>query len=368
MLSVAFNIPESISVGLDNGTMERIGGVIRDVASKQVVAWLREGDISSSLNLTDITRLFGSLGQLGGLASVVNVGVTVVTTMIVSHKLDLLNRKLDRHSDLIKSEFRHDRDANFQVALDSAKDILEGLTSRRDSALDGLNKTRRDFIKYYQDNFSLHEQNPKYLYIAQDNLIRALWAETMRIRCYVTLENANVARKRLQENQEALTNHAKELVKAWIGNTPSVYFHQEFSNEVLERFVLVQHWLREENPRKRQNLWALLHEMRQQFWDLKVIEAYDVYDKGIPNRMKNPLNRPIKRLSDRKNELAENLLQAEIMIENMQRLRGFELELEAVERLEVSELEDQLTPQTLDENGGLAVIVDEEMLARLAKR
>ncbi|MDF5998010.1 hypothetical protein P4050_03535 [Pseudomonas aeruginosa] len=42
-LNVIFDVPEAIAEGLKNGVYERIGGVIRRVADKQIVMWLQEG-------------------------------------------------------------------------------------------------------------------------------------------------------------------------------------------------------------------------------------------------------------------------------------------------------------------------------------
>jgi hypothetical protein len=42
-LTTTFVIPDWIGSGLASGTYERVGGVIRQVGNKQVVAWLREG-------------------------------------------------------------------------------------------------------------------------------------------------------------------------------------------------------------------------------------------------------------------------------------------------------------------------------------
>jgi hypothetical protein len=42
-LTATFLIPDWVSAGLANGLYERVGGVIREVGTKQVVAWLREG-------------------------------------------------------------------------------------------------------------------------------------------------------------------------------------------------------------------------------------------------------------------------------------------------------------------------------------
>jgi hypothetical protein len=41
-VNATFIIPQEIATGLANGTLERIGGVVREVSSKRVVAWLRE--------------------------------------------------------------------------------------------------------------------------------------------------------------------------------------------------------------------------------------------------------------------------------------------------------------------------------------
>jgi len=43
LLHVLFEIPAHLQTGLSSGVLERVGGVIRDAASKQVVAWLRDG-------------------------------------------------------------------------------------------------------------------------------------------------------------------------------------------------------------------------------------------------------------------------------------------------------------------------------------
>lgn len=43
LIDVSFIIPELVKQGLDSGVYERVGGVIRETASKNVVHWLREG-------------------------------------------------------------------------------------------------------------------------------------------------------------------------------------------------------------------------------------------------------------------------------------------------------------------------------------
>ena len=63
-LEVVFEVPPEIVRGLATGTLERVGGVIREQGSKQVVMWLREGaQIANNSNLAG-----------GVLRSVLNVG------------------------------------------------------------------------------------------------------------------------------------------------------------------------------------------------------------------------------------------------------------------------------------------------------
>ena len=51
-LEVVFDVPPAIVRGLATGALERVGGVIRETGSKQVVMWLREGaKIADNSNL-----------------------------------------------------------------------------------------------------------------------------------------------------------------------------------------------------------------------------------------------------------------------------------------------------------------------------
>lgn len=42
LITATFVLADWVAKGLADGTFERIGGVIRDVGTKQVVTWLRE--------------------------------------------------------------------------------------------------------------------------------------------------------------------------------------------------------------------------------------------------------------------------------------------------------------------------------------
>ena len=47
-LNVVFDVPALVVQGLMNSSLERVGGVVRDSSSKQVVMWLQEGGSHAS--------------------------------------------------------------------------------------------------------------------------------------------------------------------------------------------------------------------------------------------------------------------------------------------------------------------------------
>ncbi len=106
---VILEIPEAILKGLQDGTYERVGGVVREVASKRVVAWLRE---------TGGLTLVGSIGE-----SI--PGVNIVSDILINIQLRLINLKLLDISDKLKTVLNLTR---FNTAL--------GLTNLGLSAVD----------------------------------------------------------------------------------------------------------------------------------------------------------------------------------------------------------------------------------------
>lgn len=66
MVNVMLEIPKYMLEGLKSGKYERVGGVVRDVHTKQIVGWLREAE---GLKATVIN----TLNILGPAASVLNL-------------------------------------------------------------------------------------------------------------------------------------------------------------------------------------------------------------------------------------------------------------------------------------------------------
>lgn len=109
-ISVIFEIPEDIAEGLANGTLERVGGVVRKTGNKQVKAWLTEaGEVIREENPPVPPSILNSSQMLMGL-QVANLAVNVAGFALIYHKLQRvehqlanMDQKLDRIS--VNQEF-----------------------------------------------------------------------------------------------------------------------------------------------------------------------------------------------------------------------------------------------------------------------
>jgi len=104
-LNVVFQIPEIIAVGLQNGTLERVGGVIRNSATKKVVAWLKEGEgvqleAPSNKLLGQLQTLSMNSNILMGM-QVANLAVSAAGFALLYQKLGVIERKIDALRDLL---------------------------------------------------------------------------------------------------------------------------------------------------------------------------------------------------------------------------------------------------------------------------
>ncbi|MBA3923952.1 MAG: hypothetical protein H0X31_20565 [Nostocaceae cyanobacterium] len=84
ILTATFELPHWIAEGLGSGAYERIGGVIVNSGTKQVVAWLREASLISP-------HSFGT-GVLNLFVSGVNTVVSVKGFADVKQQLEELSK------------------------------------------------------------------------------------------------------------------------------------------------------------------------------------------------------------------------------------------------------------------------------------
>ncbi len=359
-LMAFFEIPLEIRAGLDSGIYKRTGGVIQEVFTGKIRTWLREtGMVDITKSLEGIT----SLAQFATGASLLSLGLTSVTLAVVVHRFNQIDKKLDNLSELVKSEFKKDRRYAFNTALQRAKDAFEGQNVNRTQSLGvaagELYTSRIQLVDEFKIYFDQSDKSLDYLRLAQDSLVLAMYAVISRTRCIIDYDQ-NLGKKRISEEVPEFRELTASLVNRWLGEMSTIYFHKDVDNETLDRFLKVQHWLRRQSQPAWQDLAILIHELRADFWNVEAITPK--YD-SVQDRVRN-LNRA-RTVESVLPDLQERLLQAELMIENYQRLEGYELELRSI-NLSFEEWENLVSAEDIEKNGGLAVIIDEEFLARLS--
>jgi hypothetical protein len=135
-ITVSFQVPAWIEKGLANGTLERVGGVIRDASgSKKVRAWLREGssvrlDNPSDVLMEQISKLSMPSNMLIGLQAM-NLAVSAAGFTLLYKKLQGIEHRLTAISDQL---------SRLESGLEwlSHKEMLKQFT-RISSALRSLN-------------------------------------------------------------------------------------------------------------------------------------------------------------------------------------------------------------------------------------
>ncbi len=263
-LEVLFEVPKWIEKGLATGVLQRVGGVVVENGSKQVVAWLRDGaavnnvlDVASgipspfgllmtaarsAITLWDgkMTRdAVGLVGnqvaqvaqQVAGVSEqlnvvtalsgftitgqVLNLGLSAATFYATMKRLDKLTDEIAKLSELIQAEFNRDRDIRFKRALQAARDVFESENAvQRDqatrSAVDGLFEARENFLLDFEQSIK-SSNNDGQLQLARHSLIRAMYAEISRIRCYIAANDLNLAKQRLREDIPFFKSHSQTL-------------------------------------------------------------------------------------------------------------------------------------------------------------
>lgn len=387
-LTYAFEVPAAVLHGLSTGTFERIGGVIRSTANKQIVTWLRDAtpvDASASSLPTPLNTIInaartvvtvqdgrvtrmavaGVSQQIAGMSTamaagqVLNFGLTAVSLYIMLQKLNQLSDQISQLEQSVQNEFKRERDMRFKIALQAARDVFESDQSAyRDhaarSAIDGLYEATENFLTDF--DAILKADSPNRILLARHYFLRALYAEISRIRCYLIANEIKTARKRLAEDMSRFQAAASRLVTALLGAHPALFFYKDVPDEILYRFFQLQHWMMSPDDvaavSRETAIFTVLNQVRPDFWVQEVIQ--DVYG--------NPLNqitrRPDKTLADKIAELPDAVAEAEMIVENYQRLHGFELELAGM-RLSFDEWQ-SLIPEAEIQEHGFGLIIDKE--------
>lgn len=398
-LEVVFEVPNAIDAGLKSGAFQRIGGVIVERDSKQIVAWLRDGISHSSDDLpsvfSSVLASTGAQANVGHILSLLTVGGQVLNLATTAISFQIMMRRLDRLSDdmakIISRQSAREHSRGFRNALEAARDVFEfehpdNRKNAMRSAIDGLNTARDFFLEECQQLLN-EPLNDQALVAAKYQLILAMHATACRSRCLLANEEVNTARNRLLESLPQFEQYTKQLVNGLLGKNPSIYFHRLIESSDLLCFLNVQQWLDADKDRSLTDpldalvFFQIVDKLRADFWNPELpplIEEDNSFTASIARTSGQIVGDLVGRLRpaeshgsapiDKADQLTANLAHAVILIENYQRLQGFELEIRefrlasgANSFREWSNLVDE---QNMRQHG--AIILDRERLDRLS--
>ncbi|MDB9426124.1 hypothetical protein PN437_14700 [Microcystis aeruginosa CS-564/01] len=275
-LKLTFDMPAHILEGLLNGTLERVGGVVRDVSTKQVVMWLRDtatntistAGIPSFDPVTGVFNLvvegvnagvsingFKAVNQrldlmqgvltLTSAASILNLGVSVISFTFMAHRLKELEKRLQKAQEfLIKIDRKIDLSfyANFRAALDLAINAftMSKGDNRISSAVNAINRfleAQHIYLDYADKELEQKSQ------IADEYLLTLCLAYIAEARCYLELEEFETAARRFEEGKIQIYTRIEKYVDTLLTSNPSMYLHPKLKGQIdLSRLTRIYQW------------------------------------------------------------------------------------------------------------------------------
>jgi len=383
-VTVTFALADWIAKGLADGAFERVGGVIREVGSKQVVAWLREassitsqgipfvGDpVTGVLNLivsganavvsakgfSDVNQRLGGIeNQLGAIgqslqvtqgilqvttaASILNLGVSVMGFAVIAQRLNELEKRLKQSEELLNKVNRKidlSFYANFRAAIQLAVNAftMTKLENRRSSALQAINRfleAEQHYIGYTDAELEQKSQ------IADEYLLTLSLAYLAEARCYLELEEHETALRRFQEGAKVLRSRIHKYVDILLTSNPAVYLQPWYKGQIdLRRLTRIYQWI---DPNLDEN--AVFEMQRQNF--VNIVRDPNKWVASLPPAILDrvevkggwfgPNEGDLMREAEKR--LPQVLEAVESMIETNRRFEAYQAEVEAIAQLKIS--------------------------------
>lgn len=377
-LTLTFDIPAKILMGLADGSFTRNGGVVQDTSGR-VVMWLRElggtglVSIPNSLMLPNIDPVTGVLnltmqGVDAGVAmrsfaavtqqfnliqgmlsittasSILNLGISAIGFVFILKRLKELEERLEKaqmYLNKIDNKIDLSFYANFRAALDLATNAFT--MSKGENRLCSAHNAINRFLEAEHIYADLADKalaaNSQ---IGDEYLLTLCLAHIAEVRCYLELEEFDTAARRFQEGKEQINIRIEKYLNLLLTHNPLMYLHPKLKGETdLSRLTRIYQW---KDSSLTEN--AVLELMRdnmiieRDFWRFKEGGREDVIQK-----------------------LPESLAKMESMVETSQRFTAYELEVKAITTLGIS-FHDwlQLRPPESQDGRSLMYIIPAEPL------
>ncbi|MBD2270583.1 hypothetical protein H6F62_17940 [Anabaena sp. FACHB-1391] len=363
-IQVTFALPSLVAKGLQDGTLERVGGVIRDVISKKIVTWLRdsnsldpsvisvasEGFSDVNKRLDGVENQIDSIGQtlqgsqsilqVSTAASILNLGVSVMGFAVIAQRLNEIENQLKQAQELLnKINRKIDMSfyANFRAGVELAINgfIMTKIENRRSSALQAINRFLE--AEHIYKDYTVNELSQKSQIIDKYILTLSL-AYIAEARCYLELEEHETAIRRFQEGTKVISLLVNQYIEIMLTSNPAVYLHPEFQGQIdLKRLAKIYQWINsdlDENAvfeNQRKNLFKIAKDHTQWIDSLPpaILDRIEVQGGWF-----GPNHDELKQAAFQR--LPQVFEVMESIIETNNRFESYQTEIQAISQLGIS--------------------------------
>jgi len=376
-LNVVFDVPAQVAQGLLNGSLERVGGVVRDSSSKQVVMWLQEGgsEVSKALANPPLAGRANALAAANALLATANLGVSVAGFAMVLQQLNRISdqiRAVEAKVDRISHKLDDQALAQLKAGINACQNAVElnDPTLRiqmAGQALTTLHAARQFFNQQVVRSAGKAEaSSAEYVGLA----FVALAAE---VQTYLQLDEGAKAGRTLDQGLDELRPGLTQLMNAVLDCTCH-YLKPEFAGEVdLDLMLWLHNGFRRMKCKPGESVEQLsaseLFEIMRphitnvfkshEDWHGEIPQVI-VDTSDVPDWWIGPLNQgtdKAARFRQVKEELAEGLNKIVAVVEVHDRLMAQVLQLKEMERLGLKPT-DLMQQLLLPEGQAAAVVLD----------
>jgi hypothetical protein len=276
-VTATFYIPPKIAEGLASGTLERIGGVVREAGTKKVVAWLREipgaqvipnpfsliilplKPGSSTIGIANLLATMRGFRQMNlrldqiehlihinTAVSALTLGTAVAGFSVINHRLNKIENRLEAMQEQL-NEIGQKVDLGFYATFKAALDMAQ-----RAFSMDDAHNRKAMALRAIQSFAESEHIYGAYLDQALKNQDRAV-NEYLTIlallclteaRCYLELGEYTTALTRLREGSARLQGLMKLYIEMLLTSNPAAYLTPFLKEEIsLARLTQVYQWL-----------------------------------------------------------------------------------------------------------------------------
>ncbi|MBD2513993.1 hypothetical protein H6G93_03045 [Nostoc sp. FACHB-973] len=410
LLKATFTLTPHIANGLAKGIYVLCGSLIRDTATNNILGFLRgtsptpKSSPNNVLNLIvsganlltsganiavsakgfsnvhqrldkgfgDINQQLGNIeNQIQGIArpmqispellqittaaSVLNLGVSLMSFAVISQRLNEIENQLKQAAELL-NQINRKIDlsfyANFRAGIELATNAftMTRIENRRSSALQAINRFLE--AEHIYKDYTVNELTQKSQIIDKYILTLSL-AYIAEARCHLELEEHETALRRFQEGAKFIRLLLKKYIEIMLTSNPAAYLHPQLKDHInLHKLTKIYQWI---DPNLDENI---VFEMQRENM-FKLAQNHDEWLSSLPSAIVdrseikwglfggNPTPLTGRFEKEAYKRLPQVFEVMESMIETNRRFESYQTEVQAISQLGIS-FHDwlKLTPST----------------------